>query len=218
MSKNITILLILWNVVLTGLLGWSLLRVPSTASNVAGTAAETLEPDASMMVTARDSGVLKEARIAYFIMDSVQKNFAMVKEQGDRLRGEGQRLQNNLEKEMSKAQQRYEQLMTKDHTYSTKADIQKDELELQGLGAKIQELQARSEQQLARMEMESLSRISEVIEGFLTDYNAKAGFDYIFSVQSGGQIWTGNDELDITAEVVNGLNSLHRSNTNPPKN
>lgn len=216
MNKNTTTLLIVWNVVLTGLLAWSLLRTSTPVPAATGDLAEKNEAPLEAVISPRDSTAIKESRIAYFVMDSVQSNYEMVKEQGDRLRGEGKRLEDNLQREMNKAQGRYQELMQKDHAYSTQADIQKDEMELQSLGEKIQKLQASSEEQLGRMEMESLGRISKEIEDYLRDYNAVAGFDYIFSVQNGGQIWTGNKNLDITSTVINELNKRHRTNKSAP--
>ncbi|MCW5898930.1 MAG: OmpH family outer membrane protein [Flavobacteriales bacterium] len=206
MSNNTTRLLIIWNVVLTALAGWALFRPASPAEPQASP-----EPTPPVVVQ-RDSTALKDAHIAYFFMDSLQQRYALVKEQGDRLRAEGRRLETNLQSEMSKAQSRYQALMGKDHTYSTQAEIQKDEEELQSLMGRIQELQSRSEQQLARMEVDMLSSISLEIEGFLEEYNRAAGFDYIFSVQNGGQIWVGNPDLDITDEVIAGLNARHAAN------
>jgi Skp family chaperone for outer membrane proteins len=67
------------------------------------------------------------------------------------------------------------------------------------------------------MEVEMLSGISSEIMDFLKEYNTGAGFDYIFSVQSGGQIWVGNTDLNITDAVVAGLNQRHRASKNTPK-
>jgi outer membrane protein len=106
--------------------------------------------------------------------------------------------------------------MAKDHTYSTKAELQADEAELQGLMGKIQEMQANSEQRLANLEVEMLSKISEDIMEFLKEFNKTAGYDYIFSVQSGGQIWVGNPDLDISNAVISGLNQRHRTSKASP--
>jgi outer membrane protein len=214
MNKNLSLLLIVWNVVLSAVLGWSLLRGPQ-----ADASAETPTDDevpAPVMVE-RDSSALKDARIAYFFMDSVQQRFEMVKEQGDRYRTEGRKLEGDLQNEMAKAQKRYQELMAKDQSYSTKTQILEDEQELQGLVGKIQELQARSEERLARMEMEMLSSISGEIMDYLAEYNETAGFDYILSVQNGGQIWVGNKDLDVTQDVVDGLNRKHRARKTTPK-
>ena len=100
--------------------------------------------------------------------------------------------------------------MRKDHTHSTQAEIERDQAEVQQLMGSIQELQARSERELANLEVRMLSEISLEIEAFLEEFNEEAGFDYILSVQDGGQIWVGNEELDITRNVLDGLNSRHR--------
>ena len=214
MSKNTSLLLIVWNILLSALLGWSLLRKAPEAA-----VAEAATEDAVISSTpiVRDSASMANERIAYFYMDSVQQRFELVKEQSDRYRAEGLRLESGLKTEMNKAQKRYEQLMAKDQTYSTKAEVQADEMELQGLMGKIQELQSNGEQRLGQLEVEMLTRISDDIMQFLTDYNKSAGYDYIFSVQSGGQIWVGNPALDVSDEVINGLNQRHRSRQNAPK-
>ena len=213
MNKNLSLLLILWNVVLSALLGWSLLRSPQADATV-----ETppVEAEEIPTIMERDSASLKDARIAYFFMDSVQQRFELVKEQGDRYRTEGRKLESDLQNEMNKAQKRYQELMAKDQSYSTKTQVQQDEQELQGLVGKIQELQARSEERLARLEVEMLSSISGEIMEYLAEYNATAGFDYILSVQNGGQIWVGNKDLDVTQDVIDGLNRKHRARKTTP--
>jgi len=213
MNKNLSLLLILWNVVLSALLGWSLLRSPQADATV-----ETppVEAEEIPTIMERDSASLKDARIAYFFMDSVQQRFELVKEQGDRYRTEGRKLESDLQNEMNKAQKRYQELMAKDQSYSTKTQVLQDEQELQGLVGKIQELQARSEERLARLEVEMLSSISGEIMEYLAEYNATAGFDYILSVQNGGQIWVGNKDLDVTQDVIDGLNRKHRARKTTP--
>lgn len=214
MNKNLSLLLIVWNVVLSAVLGWSLLRGPQADASAEISAEEDVP---TPVMVERDSSALKDARIAYFFMDSVQQRFEMVKEQGDRYRTEGRKLEGDLQNEMAKAQKRYQELMAKDQSYSTKTQILEDEQELQGLVGKIQELQARSEERLARMEMEMLSSISGEIMDYLAEYNETAGFDYILSVQNGGQIWVGNKDLDVTQDVIEGLNRKHRARKTTPK-
>lgn len=214
MSKNTTLLLVIWNVLLSALVAWGLVRKAPEAVS-AGSTVEA--DDGTETPYVRDTTTIPEGRIAYFYMDSVQQRFELVKEQGDRFRAEGLKLESNLQNEMNKAQKRYQQLMAKDQTYSTKAELQADEQELQGLMGKIQEMQANSEQRLANLEVEMLSKISDEIMEFLKEYNETAGFDYIFSVQNGGQIWVGNPGLNISDAVISGLNQRHRESKNSPK-
>lgn len=209
MPKNTSLLLIIWNLLLSALLGWSLMRKPSAITSVA----DQLSTDSELMIApaARDTAALQDARIAFFYMDSVQKKYELIAEKDKRFRSEGQRLENSLKGEMSKAQARYEELMRKDHTYSTQAEVAKDEQELQGLMARIQGQQANSEEQLARLEAQMLTEITKELRDYLELYNKSAGFDYIFSVQNGGQVWVGNTGLDISDALINGLNERHRA-------
>lgn len=214
MTRNTSLLLIIWNVLLTLLLGWTLMRTPTT-TNTSSTNGIPLAEDGETAVVVpsviRDSSALKDARIAYFRMDTLQRRFELIKEKDNSFRSEGKRLEDNLKKELDKAQQRYEELMTKDQTYSTNEEKRRDEAELQQLGMRVQQLQAQGEDQLARLEASMLQEISDELKAFLEEYNKQAGFDYIFSVQNGGQVWVGNENLDITDDLVNGLNARHRA-------
>ncbi len=214
MTRNTSLLLIIWNVLLTVLLGWTLMRTPAT-TNTSSTNGIPLAEDGETAVVVpsviRDSSALKDARIAYFRMDTLQRRFELIKEKDNSFRSEGKRLEDNLKKELDKAQQRYEELMTKDQTYSTNEEKRRDEAELQQLGMRVQQLQAQGEDQLARLEASMLQEISDELKAFLEEYNKQAGFDYIFSVQNGGQVWVGNENLDITDDLVNGLNARHRA-------
>lgn len=210
MSKNTTLLLVLWNVLLTALVAWGLLRAPVPTG--AGPIAEIPE-GAEQMIPARprDTTALEDARIAYFYMDSIQKKYELIAEKNKTFTSKRQQLENSLKNEMAKAQARYEELMKKDHTYSTQAEVARDEKELQGLMAKIQGQQASSEEELARMEGRILTEIIQELRDFLEVYNATAEFDYIFSVQSDGQVWVGNKDLDISDIIIQGLNERYHA-------
>lgn len=218
MSKNTGIVLIVWNILLTALVGWGLAKNTSQgSSSIADDGYDAAEEEVAVPVVPRDPAALKEAHIAFFYMDSVQKKYELIAEKDKRFRTEGQRLESSLQNEMAKGQARYQELMQKDHTYSTQAEVAKDEQELQGLMQRIQGQQARSEEQLAKLESEMLTEITSELKSHLEMYNKEAGFDYIFSVQNGGQVWVGNADLDITNELVSGLNAKYRAKKGPLK-
>lgn len=209
MPKNTSVLLIIWNLLLSGLLAWSLLH-PAPPPSEAAPAPED-SSDAPLAIAARDTGALEEARIAFFRMDSIRTRYELIKEKDQRFVAEGRRLEAGLQAEQERARKRYQELMAKDQTYSTKAEMERDEAELRSLMEKLQGMQAEGEERLARMEAEMLKEIAQELDGYLKEFNAVAGYDYIFSVQSGGQIWVGNEGLDITEQLVNGLNARHRA-------
>lgn len=206
---NRTALLIAWNALLTALVAWLVLRGPSAAAG--GPEARTTDDAVPAADIPRDTAALKDARIAYFIMDSVQNRYELVKESAERVRNEGQRLEGDLMKEMGRAEARARELAAKDHTYSTKAEVEADEREFQELQLRIQEMRASSQEKIDEMQIRMLQRITQEIQGYLAEYNRSAGYDYIFSIQDEGQIWVGNAGLDITQAVVEGLNARHRA-------
>ncbi|MCU0319663.1 MAG: OmpH family outer membrane protein [Flavobacteriales bacterium] len=219
MSKIPTPLLIVWNILLTAGLAWALWPSASTAEG-AGASAENDTADTALVITptfTADSLKNAVARIAYFHMDSVKERYELIKEKDDSFKREGKRLESNLQSELAKAQARYEELMKKDHTYSTQTELKQDEAELQGLMGRIQQLQASGEDRLMRLEAEMLNEITGEIQAFLEDYNKQAGFDYIYSIQNGGQIWVGDNALNITADMVSGLNARYRASKKTAK-
>lgn len=211
-KRSLLLLLVFWNILLTGAIIWSLTRarVPERILKEKLTGIQGSD-EAVPLPALSDSTPVPEARIAYFMMDSVQANFELVSESAARVRSEGQRMEGNLQREMQKAQARYNELMGKDHTYSTQAELKADQNEVEQLGQKIQEMQASSQDQLDELQTRMLMDITGQIQQFLENYNKTAGFDYIFSIQDAGQIWVGNKGLDITPAVVSGLNARHRA-------
>jgi Skp family chaperone for outer membrane proteins len=214
MSKRfLLMLLVAWNVLLTAGLIWSHTRAGGARKAVKGLT-ERLEGADSTAVAPpveRDSAGLAQGRIAFFFMDSITAGYDLVKETQARVRTEGSRMEGNLRGEMTKAQSRAEQLASKDHTYSTQAEVEADQREFQGLQQKIQELQMSSQDRLDRLQIEALREITGELQSFLEEYNRTTGFDFIFSIQDEGQIWVGNKGLDISADVVRGLNERHRA-------
>lgn len=218
MSRQFLILgLIVWNVLLTAGLIWSHGRAGGAKKAVKGLAERLEGADTLPVPAVRDTAGLAQGRIAYFLMDSITSGFELVKESQGRVRSEGSRMEGNLRAEMTKAEARAQELAAKDHTYSTKAEVESDQREFQMLQARIQELQMNSQERLDRIQLEALQEITTEIQDFLTTYNATAGYDFIFSIQNEGQIWVGNKGLDITGDVLRGLNERHHAKKSAPK-
>ena len=210
-NKNF-LLLIGWNVVLTALLGWALLRKSAPAAG-ASSSDQTSTPEVALPAStmSSDTAALKDAHIAFFFMDSIQSGYELVKESASHVQSMGRQLEGNLAKEMQRAQARAQQLASKDHTYSTQAELEADEKEFRALEQKIGEMRASSQDRIDELQIKMLQDITLEIQNFLGEYNATHDFDFIFSIQDEGQIWVGNKGLDITADVVAGLNAKHRA-------
>jgi Skp family chaperone for outer membrane proteins len=77
-------------------------------------------------------------------------------------------------------------------------------------------MRSNSQDQLDLMQAKMLEDITGQIRGFLEDFNKTAGYDYIFSIQDAGQIWVGNKGLNITPQLVKGLNERHHARQAEP--
>ena len=212
MSKNNFLLLVVWNVALSALLVWALVRKSGHTTENASVPEPAGTTDVAPLVTTMttDTAALKNAHIAFFFMDSIQSGYELVKESADRVQSMGRQLEGNLAKELQKAQAEAQQLASKDHTYSTQAEVDADEQRFRELQQRIGDMRASSQDRIDEMQIKMLQDITKEIQVFLGEYNEAHHFDYIFSIQNEGQIWVGNKGLDITADVVNGLNAKHR--------
>lgn len=211
MSKNTSVLLIVWNVVLTALVIYGLAR--GSSGTGASTSADAAVDSSGVVLIPSDSSfdrsALKEARIAYFTLDSLQAELELIKDQRALFQGEAARLQSKLMKRQNEAQAEADALMSKDPTYSTKAEQEKDMMRLQQLDAELKELGASSEEAMENLEMRIMGDMTTALKEFLEEYNKTAGFDFVIMMQPGGQVWPGNPGLDISNDVISGMNMAY---------
>ena len=78
----------------------------------------------------------------------------------------------------------------------------------------LQELQARLENELATETAKFNEALRDSLQNFLKDYNSDKHFDLILS-KAGDNILLGSNKLDITQDVINGLNKRYKP---APKN
>ena len=78
----------------------------------------------------------------------------------------------------------------------------------------LQELQARLENELATETAKVNEALRDSLQNFLKDYTADKHFDLILS-KAGDNILLGSNKLDITQDVINGLNKRYKP---APKN
>lgn len=206
MSKNTGLMLIVWNVLLTALVAWGLLREPAPAP---ASLDDTTE-DGEVAAAPRDTAALADARIAFFFMDSLREHLDLIRDKMSHLRSEGERMEATWDRELGKAQQEFQALMEKDHTYSTQAEREADERRLQELQENIARLKNESETRMDRLQRDMLVSVAGELTDYLGEYNKSRGFDYIISVEPDGQIWVGNKGLDISPELIKGLNERYR--------
>lgn len=220
-KRSLLIIILVWNVLLTAALIWSHTRVGGAKKEVRGLAERIGAGDtaAAYSPVPRDTAGLREGRIAFFLMDTLRSRYELVKETSDRVMSRGRSMDGDLKSRGMAIAQKIQELEEKDQTYSTMAEKEQDAKTYAGLQQQMQELQmeqARKQQDWDNMQVEALQKITGEIRSYLEEYNRTAGFDYIFSIQDGGQVWVGNKGLDITEDIITGLNARHRAKKAAP--
>jgi outer membrane protein len=124
-----------------------------------------------------------------------KKEFA---EAQSRIKSELQQQTENLQKEFEKYQEQAAGM----------SDSQRGQIEEQ-LTMKQQKLVQRKEELLDKLDREQSNSSDELfsrLNSFFKKYNASKNYTYILGFQKGGGILFANDSLDITGQVISGLN------------
>ena len=91
------------------------------------------------------------------------------------------------------------------------ATQERAQVEYENIMKKDQDLMQRSQAMIAEFEKESIEKSNEVTQNILNyikEYNSSAKYDFILTKMGGNMLYA-NEALDITDEVVKGLNAKH---------
>ena len=155
-----------------------------------------------------------DVSIAYFNMDSVMSQwdlyFEYQQELGQRqaeldsdLAGRGEKLQQDVQDYQYKVQRG---LVTRSEAEQLGQQLAQEEQRLMNL----------QNQYLAQLQEEGLVKnrqMVDMIERYVAELSQARGYSYVFSYQFGGNVIYGAKPLDITAEVVAGLNEKFKPGT-----
>ena len=192
--------LLIWNVLLT--LGLAFVGVSYFTGNGKKS---TKSPATSGGAEAKPGSF----RIAYFEMDSVEANFAMVKDvkaeiskKEDAMNTELDNLDKNYRDKVNGYQQ---QAQTMSQTQSEMAT--QDVMKMQEA---IKSRKAALDQDYNDLVMRRMKDVKVKIEEFLKTYNAGKGYSYIVSYEQ-GLFYYKDTAYNITADVIAGLNEIYKT-------
>lgn len=165
-----------------------------------------------------ESGIIGDLKVAYINSDSVIKNYEFLKARAEVLEAKKQKVEQdyinraqNLQNEIT-AYQRNVNNMTVGQVRQVEED----------LGKKQQNLQ-QFEQSITQELMNDQSKLNEDLYAritvFLKKYGKEKGLHVVFKYDTGSDILYGEEALDITQDVVSGLNAEYETEKNAvPKN
>ena len=155
-------------------------------------------------------------KIAYVEVDSLMTQYNFAKDYSVTLQKKSNNARNTLNQKgnalqaaMANFQQKLNNngFQSREQAASQQAAIQRQQNDLQ-------ELQARLENELANETSKFNEALRDSLQNFLKSYNEDKKFDLILS-KAGDNILMGNKKLDITQDVINGLNKRYKPTAKP---
>lgn len=195
MNRNF---LLAFNVVLLILVGVLFYLHFSSSSNKS-------TPAPAKVMNAAPAGAFK---IAYFDMDSVEKNYEYLKDVKNELKAKENQLTGQLnamkDRYMSKVNkfQQEAQTMTQERQGAMQQDLLQEQKVIQNkeqaLGLELQD-----------ESFKRLQKVNKTIEDFLEEFNRDKGYAYILAYQT-GTIYYKDSRYDITEPLLKGLNENYK--------
>ena len=147
-------------------------------------------------------------RIAYVDYDSLLTNYKFAQDVQKELIRKEMSINNTIEGERKSLQEEAAEFEKKvqNNVFATQ---ERAKAEYDKIMQKDQDLLQRGQKMIAELEEYRNTKYTELtqkINGYIQEYNAEAKYDFILT-RVGGNMLYANDALDITKDIVNGLNA-----------
>ena len=193
--------LLVWNIVLTVIAGYLLFSHLSGKQKTTG-AKGAVGGDS----TANSSGF----RIAYFVMDSIENNFVMVKDVKEEITKKEEEYKTSLSKLEYPYQKKLQEYRDKEKNGTlTQADVEQAPMVLKQLEEKIRSQKLSIDQEYQDFVMRRNLNVKKKIEDFLIEYNKTKNFSYIVSYEQ-GLFYYKDTTYNITSDLIKGLNDEYK--------
>ncbi|NVK51055.1 MAG: OmpH family outer membrane protein [Cyclobacteriaceae bacterium] len=157
-----------------------------------------------------------DLKVAYVYTDSVISKYEYFKAKSEELTEKGKKFEGDLqsrargfEQEVANFQQTGGN-MTPNQQRAKQEELLKKEQNLMTYRDNLM-------QELATDESTLYGEVYDKVQAYLTKYAEEQGLDLILSYTRGGAVWYGKNALDLTEEVVSGLNEEYASSTSTEK-
>ncbi len=156
---------------------------------------------------------IKASKVVYVNVDVINEKYNMLKDfstdilqQQQRLEGAYQAKAQKLQQDYAELQQKMSQgLLSENQGIAAQKDIMSRKEEIDKMEAQLQALADKTQKKN--------EEIRKTVVDYLKEYNKNSKYDYILSYTEGpgGIVVLANDSLDITTEVLEGLNAQYKA-------
>lgn len=194
--------LLVWNIVLTLLVGYLLFAQLNKKGAVVN----------NNKSAGKDSGAVNTGfRIAYFEMDSIENHFSMVKDIKAEIAKKDEEYSNSLTQLDATYRNKIQEYQQKEKSGTmVQADYEKAQIDLRQLEDRLKNRKQELDQQYQDFVMRKNLGVKKKIEDFLTEYNKTKGYSYIV-VYEQGLFYYKDSAYNITADVIKGLNEQYKN-------
>jgi outer membrane protein len=155
-------------------------------------------------------GVPGEMHVAYIQIDSLLVSYNLYNELREQFNDNQQRMGAELDQKSIKLQRDAADLQQKmENRLITQRQAEAKQKELMDAQQNLLLLRDQLTQKLAMSEQIMNKQVYDSVYSYLNDLNAQRKYNIIFSTTQGGSILMADSLMDITAEVIKGLNERY---------
>ncbi len=150
-------------------------------------------------------------KVAYFVMDSLDANYEKVKDarKQNASKEEAFNLElNKLDRELQQKAASYDEKLKANQM--SQAEFEAAQRDVANMKDNLMKREAAAKQELMDMNAKNYAEIKKEIESFLKEYNKDKVYAYIFMYDANSAFMYCDNAYDITADVLNGLNSRYK--------
>lgn len=168
-------------------------------------------PANTSVATTSGSAAIGEAQMAFVNIDTILMNYTLATELNDAIVSKQAKMKAKLDKEMDSFQKEYQVFLDKAQRgiYLTQQRQQEAQQQLAARQQELQELEYDYSNQLAAEQQKMNARLFDSINSYIKAYNTPEKFQVIMGHAAGGNMLYGSPQIDITKEVITGLNDRY---------
>jgi|LSQX01.2.fsa_nt_gb outer membrane protein len=158
----------------------------------------------------RSSVAVSGLKIAYIDVDSLLANYEFSKDLSEQMTQKEENYRLLLAEEMNKFQKEVEDFNKKlqNNVFSSPERAQSEQNRLAKKQQSLQEKSDKYSNDLYLENNQNAQKLSETIDNFIKEYNKSHGYNLIINKAA---LMFADDSMDITAEILDGLNAAYTS-------
>lgn len=150
-------------------------------------------------------------KIAYVEMDSLITQYQLYKDYEEELTHKGTNIQSTLAQKQRTLEQHAAAMQKKyeSNGFTTRDELERAQNSIQAEQQQLQELADRLQTDFAQEQARVNQEARDSIQAFLRAYNKTKKYDYVL-VKAGDNMLVANPKMDITRDVIKGLNKRYK--------